>query len=883
MSDLMTVIRDYFDEVDPPFEVEELMQPVSPFTAPSESRLLRRPALVMVIAALATLVVVGGITLLVRRSPSAVVDEPTTTIATDPDQARLGLPETVGDTGDRPSIGLGADGLPVVVYFDASALAVELAHCLDEVCTAAEIVTLAEVPSREVSPPLLVTRTDGTTWVAFSETLPEEPWDRATLVWCSTPGCSDPTTTILGPVVVQALAVTADGNPVLAFRSATGDLTLRLCTDPACAGPVADRVVTGEWRAGAVWIGPDGLARVAYVEAGTLVVSACTTPDCTAGMDRQEVLVGIVGDDSAAIGVAVDGTGRPVILAGIRVAGVDGDSAATLVRCLDPDCTDVNVVPLPSITDGASVAVGAAGVPLVVFPTDEGVAVIACEDSDCSTPPESVPLGIRGWWVSIAVGADEIPVIAVSSNTDLAVVRCGDGSCSMGLPQSAPPPAEAWQRTRLLSGDVVATEYPPGLYVGPDGSVAVTFITPEGPVLVTCDSPACDVPSMTPLGAGSAQAATFTTSGIPVMAVGAGPWGGPLELILCDDAVCAVQRRVVLDSNASMWTPPAVALDGAGASVVAFQDLDDYHVYLGRCDTPGCDAPVVTQLDFLVDTGGTRWFANSIGLVVGADDLPLLVISSGRNLGELQLVRCLDTYCDEAEVVVVDSTILRDFDTSGITLAPDGIPVMAWYADGTARFARCTDASCQSWNSVDLGRSIADIIGAQIPSVAFMPDGNPVVAFRLPGSEGVALAVCADPGCDDVAVTPFGSAGSFALAVPDTGLPVLTFYLRSSEVDPAIEGIGQQIEAMAQSVEMAMEEGTLDDTALVGLVEDLRLLASGVSPPVNEMILEVADGIESGGDPLEGLYEGILANLDQELSSRDLWLARCIDANCLAP
>ena len=146
------------------------------------------------------------------------------------------------------------------------------------------------------------------------------------------------------------------------------------------------------------------------------------------------------------------------------------------------------------------------------------------------------------------------------------------------------------------------------------------------------------------------QAATFTPDGTPVLAVGAGAWGGSLELILCDDAACAVQRRVVLDPEMSMWTPPAVTLDGDGRPVTAFQDLDDYHVYLARCDTPGCEAPVVTQLDFLADADGTRWFANSIGMVVGADDLPLLVISSGRNLGEVQLVRCRDAHCDEAEV-----------------------------------------------------------------------------------------------------------------------------------------------------------------------------------------------------------------------------------------
>ena len=455
-----------------------------------------------------------------------------------------------------------------------------------------------------------------------------------------------------------------------------------------------------------------------------------------------------------------------------------------------------------------------------------------------------------------------------------AYASLGDAGCSAGLPEADSPPAGAYRQVLLAAGTVTGTEYPPGLFAA-DGRVAVTFTTAGGPVLVTCETPACEAPVTTSLGEGGIQSAAFTADGTPVLAVAGGARGGPLELVRCDGRACPAQERVTLADDVPLWVPPAIALDPSGAPAVAFQDLEDFHLSLVRCDGPACGDPAITRLEFLAEPDGTRWLAGSIGIVIGADDRPLLLISSGK--GELRLVRCGDRACSAADVAVVDGGILGETDTATLTVAPDGTPAMAWYANGTARFARCVDGACTTWEAVDLGPSIAEFIGAQTPSIAF--DGDPIVAYRLAGDAGVALAVCEDPGCADARIVPFGPAGSFRLATDD-GLPVLARYARSGEAGAGVGEIAERVEGLLAGAETAVGGGTFGDEERSALAGELRSLADGAGSPAAGLLFEAADAVEGGADPT-GELSGVLESLFGELEARDLWLSRCVDPACL--
>jgi hypothetical protein len=135
--------------------------------------------------------------------------------------------------GTHTSIAVGADGLPVISYRDQSAGALKVAHCDDVACTTATLTTVDGPPA------------------AGSFTSIEVPADGRPVISSAGPGtlrvvkCADAActaatvTTVDGPsptsVGYTALALGADGLPVVAYRDDTGrSLKVVKCGNAAC-------------------------------------------------------------------------------------------------------------------------------------------------------------------------------------------------------------------------------------------------------------------------------------------------------------------------------------------------------------------------------------------------------------------------------------------------------------------------------------------------------------------------------------------------------------------------------------------------------------------------------------------------------------------------
>jgi hypothetical protein len=108
-------------------------------------------------------------------------------------------------------------------------------------------------------------------------------------------------------------------------------------------------------------------------------------------------------------------------------------------------------------------------------------------------------------------------------------------------------------------------------------------------------------------------------------------------------------------------------------------------------------------------------------------------------------------------------------------LGSDGLPLIAYYADGELRVARCTTADCTQFTVSTIGPGVADFIASVGPSIAIGGDGLPVVGFWAPGRV-LQLARCADPGCTTSTISTFGDANTFALALGVDGLPVIAYH-----------------------------------------------------------------------------------------------------------
>jgi hypothetical protein len=173
--------------------------------------------------------------------------------------------------GQYTSIAIGADGLPIISYRDATALALKVAHCGNAACTAGNTITTVDDAAGDVGQ-------------------------------------------------YTSIAIGADGLPVISYTDATaGALKVAHCGNAACT---SGNVVTTVDDAGdtgyltSISTGTDGLPVISYYDyqAGALKVAHCGNPACTAG----NTVAGI--DDPAAnpfvdawTSIAVGADGLPVI------------------------------------------------------------------------------------------------------------------------------------------------------------------------------------------------------------------------------------------------------------------------------------------------------------------------------------------------------------------------------------------------------------------------------------------------------------------------------------------------------------------------------------------------------------------------------------------
>ena len=304
----------------------------------------------------------------------------------------LSTVDSVGDVGSYASIAIGADGLPVISYYDASNLDLKVAKCTDAPCTT------------------------GTSTISIVE--------------------SD------GNVGLHtSIAIGADGLPVVAYYDATNtDLKVAKCVDATCTtGTITPSTVDSSVIVGAhtsIAIGADGFPMIAYqdINAADLKVAKCANAACTGVSTRTTVdAMGNVGlNTSIAIGV----DGLPVI------SYYDSTNQDLKVaKCANAACSGVStlstvdaagIVGLPS-----SIAIGADGLPVIAYydGTNRDLKVAKCANAACSGNSILVTVdvaGDMGAFASIAIGADGLPVIAYYDATgdNLKVAKCANTYCS---------------------------------------------------------------------------------------------------------------------------------------------------------------------------------------------------------------------------------------------------------------------------------------------------------------------------------------------------------------------------------------------------------------------------------------------------------------------
>ncbi len=259
----------------------------------------------------------GG-ALKVAKCASAGCNSSTRTFVDDP---------AVNVVGRGSSLAIGTDGLPVISYLDTTAGTLKVVKCGNAACSNANTITVVDDPSGVLARDTAIAiGADGRPVVSYYD----QTAGSLEVAHCGNAACTagNVLTTVDDPADPNAvagfdssIAIGADGLPVVSYTQqviTTLSLKVAKCASAACTGAATLTVLSSDLGgAGDLVIGADGLPLVTFYSSSItgLRVAKCGNASCGAGtlltsLDGPPPGGGFLGTDSS---VVLGSDGLPVI------------------------------------------------------------------------------------------------------------------------------------------------------------------------------------------------------------------------------------------------------------------------------------------------------------------------------------------------------------------------------------------------------------------------------------------------------------------------------------------------------------------------------------------------------------------------------------------
>jgi hypothetical protein len=357
----------------------------------------------------------------------------------------------------------------------------------------------------------------------------------------------DGTVDLEGSGADAAMAVGADGLPIVAFRvnnAAQTDPRLMVshCDDPACGSWTATRL-DGDGGYPSIAIGRDGLAVIAYLAEGRVSVAHCSNRTCTSATLATADRVTDAAGGEPVVGIGSDGLPTVVYEDGGRRA--EGVTVVKAAHCRDAACGAFTVTAVGTVRSNsgghqrlAIATAPATGRTYVAFddghnrpgPGPRGVLrMTTCLDPACTSRTTHAidsgasGLGDPGSGMSMAIGRDGLPLLSYDKDTGVVVAHCVNVLCTGTT-------TEFHDDGRLVHHTSAA--------VGADGLPVVAYNNGGRIKILHCADLTCDAAATHTLPTGEfpgTPAIAIGADGLPVVAYNkVSP-----QLAHCPDAACS--------------------------------------------------------------------------------------------------------------------------------------------------------------------------------------------------------------------------------------------------------------------------------------------------------------------------------------------------------
>jgi preprotein translocase subunit Sec61beta len=340
-----------------------------------------------------------------------------------------------GTVGTHAAITIGADGLPLISYYDGSNADLKVAHCDDAACSSASLATLdgGGMVGEYTS---IVIGADGLGLISYFD----QTNGNLKVAHCNDIACSgatiatvDNSSEVVGGY--NSITVGADGLGLISYYDGSNyDLKLAHCNDVACSSATLGNLdwtnIVGQHTS--ITIGADGLPLISYFDQtnSALKVAHCDNVACSS---LTKVILDNTGEVGRHTSVMIGADGLPLIS-----YRDDTTTSLKVAHCNNAACSTATFATLDNtgnVGEFTSVAIGADGLPLISYFdfTNDALKVAHCSNVNCSSATLVTVDngGLVGLYTSITIGADGLPLISYYDNTnyDLKVAHCSNPFC----------------------------------------------------------------------------------------------------------------------------------------------------------------------------------------------------------------------------------------------------------------------------------------------------------------------------------------------------------------------------------------------------------------------------------------------------------------------
>lgn len=336
-----------------------------------------------------------------------------------------------------------------------------------------------------------------------------------------------------------------------------------------------------------------------------------------------------------------------------------GNNRLLVSHCSDAACTSVVTHKIDTTADVgwfSSIKIGADGLPLISYQSyrtadhtayTNDLKVAHCVDVVCSsatitTLDTASTVDAR---TSLSIGADGLGLIVYQNESgSQAVVKaahCANAACT-----------SATYRTLDTIGINGGGFYgPETVTVSPSGTAYIAYADPTSKTLRLniCDVTTADCHLFTPVDKnyGIGFSLAFGRDGLPLISYQGNSTSSGSDLVVrhCANVYCTSSTTATVHTGAFTGWTPSLAIGADGFGVVAFSDYTNKDLVVAHCSNVACTSLTTNPVD---EFGKVA--ANSLGIAIGADGLPMIAFSDGDNV-DLKVAHCGDVACSTELVV----------------------------------------------------------------------------------------------------------------------------------------------------------------------------------------------------------------------------------------